>query len=314
MTVAEEHEQRRAGRSTTQAQRTRRQRTFTIDSAGEADDELTTLEEHLIAGGWLPSEHDPDLVLIDARRGRTPPDARHRRSHRLLIVHSERDAIPLLEAGAGDGALIPGDPDAVTARLLTAGRAIEKARRAASLIGRAQRRSATDPLTKIGNRRALEPELRSVLHHVEAGIPAGLLLVDVDRFKIVNDRFGHLVGDRLLAQIGQAIAGVLRDDRDSAHRWGGDEFVILLGDATGADALAVAERVRSSVAALSIGTSDSRADDRVTVSVGLLALPPGAKTTPLAALAVADAALYEAKCAGRDRVCVGTLAGIEDAA
>ena len=314
MTVTEEHEQRRAGRSMAPARRTRPQRTFTIDSAGAADDELMTLEERLITGGWLPSAHEPDLLLVDARRGRMPPGVQHRRSHLLLIVHSEREAVELLEAGAGDGALIPGDPDAVTARLLTAARSIEKTRRAASLIGRAKRRSETDPLTKIGNRRALEPALRSVLHRVAAGIPAGLLVCDVDRFKLVNDRFGHLVGDRFLAEIGQAIAGVLRDDRDSAHRWGGDEFVILLGDATGADALAVAERVRSSVAALSIGTSDSRADDRVTVSVGLLALPPGAKTTPLAALAVADAALYEAKCAGRDRVCVGTLAGIEDAA
>ncbi|MEI8334464.1 MAG: diguanylate cyclase [Chloroflexota bacterium] len=314
MTVAEEHEQRRAGRSMAPARRTRPQRTFTIDSAGAADDELMTLEERLITGGWLPSAHEPDLVLVDARRGRMPPGVQHRRSHLLLIVHSEREAVELLEAGAGDGALIPGDPDAVTARLLTAARSIEKARRATSLIGRAKRRSETDPLTRLGNRRALEPALRSVLHRVEAGIPAGLLIVDVDRFKVTNDRFGHLYGDRFLAEIGQAIAGVLRDDRDSAHRWGGDEFVVVIGDATEAEVAAVAERLRSSVAALAVGTSDSRADDHVTISVGLIALTPGATITPLDALAAADAALYEAKRTGRDRVCVGTLAGTEDAA
>ena len=312
--VTERIEQRRARRVAAPAQRASRLRTFAIDPECVVDTEVETLEERLVSEGWLPSDRDPDVVFLDARDGRVPPDGEHRQVHRLLIVHSARDAVELLAAGVGDDVIVPGDPDAVTARLLVTAGAIDRGRRASSLIAHARRWSVTDPLTLLGNRRALEPALRSVLHRVEAGIPAGLLVCDVDRLKLVNDRFGHLVGDRYLAEIGQAIAGVLRDDRDSAHRWGGDEFVIVIGDATAAEVAAVAERVRSSVAALAVGTSDFRADDRVTISVGLIALPPGATITPLDALAAADAALYEAKRTGRDRVCVGTLAGIEDAA
>lgn len=154
-----------------------------------------------------------------------------------------------------------------------------------------------DPLTGLPNRRAFE--LALVRHLALArryGGDGALLLLDLDRFKRVNDEHGHLVGDRVLVAAAAALRGRVRET-DTVARLGGDEFAVLLAKASPDDARGVA---RSLVAAIAEETAGD-AGRRVTASVGLAVVEDGAELTPEALIARADRAMYEAKATGRDR-------------
>ncbi|WP_419897593.1 GGDEF domain-containing protein [Roseomonas sp. USHLN139] len=145
--------------------------------------------------------------------------------------------------------------------------------------------------------------LAEAWRHAEAGQGLALLLVDVDCFKAYNDRYGHQEGDRILRAIAAAIGVTATRSGDVAARYGGEEFAVLL-PATGPEAAAgMAEALRHRVQALALPHEDGLAG-RVTVSIGVAALPPGTTSTGSAAqlVATADAALYAAKRDGRDRV------------
>jgi len=165
-------------------------------------------------------------------------------------------------------------------------------------VERARSLSYRDALTGVHNRRHLDERGAAIV--ARAGVTSallGALLVDVDRFKAVNDRFGHLVGDQVLRIIADALASEVGDDGLVA-RYGGEEFVALLPGAPLVNAAAIAERVRARVE----GWAWSELADglSVTVSIGVAAeTGPGSLSVLLAA---ADACLYEAKRAGRNRV------------
>jgi diguanylate cyclase (GGDEF)-like protein len=168
--------------------------------------------------------------------------------------------------------------------------------RAREMEARAQR----DPLTGLGNRREVDARLPTLLHTAAAaGQPVALAMLDLDRFKQINDRFGHLVGDAVLV----AVARLLRDSvraGDLLARTGGEEFLAVLPDADPGRAQKVFERVRTCVEAhdwqaLAPGL-------QVTVSIGLAQSPPHPGS---ALMARADAALYRAKEGGRNRVETG---------
>jgi len=157
-----------------------------------------------------------------------------------------------------------------------------------------------DQLTRLGNRREVEDRWPVLLASGRAhGTPLAVAMLDMDRFKQINDRFGHAVGDGVLV----AMAGLLRDNTRSADivaRVGGEEFLLVLPDTGAARALEVCERLRQRVAAhpwaeLAPGLA-------VTLSVGLTGTPPY-DAEQLSARA--DAALYRAKAEGRNRVVVG---------
>jgi diguanylate cyclase (GGDEF)-like protein len=137
--------------------------------------------------------------------------------------------------------------------------------------------------------------------------PVSLAMVDIDHFKLVNDTYGHLVGDRIL----QAVAGGLTAqsrDYDRAGRFGGEEFVLLLAQTTEADALEIAERLRAHVESLAVPVDD-RPDSpvvKVTISIGVTALARGETRELTDLLAAADSALYSAKQNGRNRVAVAS--------
>jgi diguanylate cyclase (GGDEF)-like protein len=151
---------------------------------------------------------------------------------------------------------------------------------------------------------------RAVLRSERGDQPASVLVLDLDHFKLVNDRFGHLVGDQVLAAVAASLRDEVRDE-DLVGRFGGEEFVVLLKGADGDDprsgARAVAERIRERIAALRVavaGPQETAIVEGLTVSIG------GATTsrdgTDLAALLeIADAAMYEAKRAGRNLVRMG---------
>ncbi len=139
--------------------------------------------------------------------------------------------------------------------------------------------------------------------------PLALALVDIDHFKMVNDTYGHLVGDKALRAVTDALRGQLRA-YDLAGRFGGEEFVVLLPHAREADAISVAERLRAHIAAMSIPVGDDVVSGpfvKLTISVGVAALD-GASCELTDMLAAADAALYYAKETGRNKTHVITSA------
>ncbi len=168
--------------------------------------------------------------------------------------------------------------------------------------------SRIDSKTGLLNAGTWEREAASeVARAVRTRTPLALVLIDVDRFKLVNDLHGHLVGDRALRAIARTFKIFLRD-YDLAGRFGGEEFALLLPQTSAADARQIAERVRIHIAETPIRVSDEPGADslNVTVSIGVAALgtswerTTGSQLTDL--LAGADRALYQAKNAGRNHV------------
>jgi diguanylate cyclase (GGDEF)-like protein len=130
-----------------------------------------------------------------------------------------------------------------------------------------------------------------------------IAMLDIDRFKVINDTYGHLVGDQVLKEIARMLTSKLRD-YDVAGRFGGEEFSLLLPQTRSVDALRIAERIRSSIAAMSIIAPGAVGGERVqvTVSIGVAALDAGTDRTYSQLMSAADAALYRAKGGGRDQV------------
>ena len=164
----------------------------------------------------------------------------------------------------------------------------------------AAREAATrDPLTGAANRRhlehALEREVSLVRRH---GGSLALLMIDIDRFKQINDRFGHPGGDRCLMAVAACIAGCVRIS-DTLFRYGGEEFCVLLPRTRARGAARVGERVRRAVGALRIPAGAETI--RLSVSLGVASFAPGDSAAAL--LGKADAALYLAKGSGRNTVC-----------
>jgi diguanylate cyclase (GGDEF)-like protein len=165
--------------------------------------------------------------------------------------------------------------------------------RNASLLGEVEYLATRDGLTGLANRRLFEEALdREVARSYRRSAPLSLVVIDVDHFKDVNDTVGHQAGDAVLRQVGAALVANTKTS-DLPARYGGDEFVVLLPDCAGADALRVAERLRAAVA------RDVTAVP-VTVSAGVGEVPENAGDGERL-VAAADSALYAAKREGRDR-------------
>ncbi len=161
--------------------------------------------------------------------------------------------------------------------------------------------SQQDSLTGIGNRRALDLALERVMSKGDEAPSTAVLLLDIDHFKAFNDVNGHQEGDLCLKRVAGLITGALRVGDQTAYRFGGEEFLILLRDTGTEEALVVAERVRRAVARARIPTSP-RAVTFVTISVGVASGRVDRETTTALLIAEADTALYAAKRNGRDRI------------
>ena len=155
-----------------------------------------------------------------------------------------------------------------------------------------------DPLTGLFNRRAFQDALDAHLSADGASTPFSVAFVDVDRFKEINDRHGHAVGDEVLVAVARMLQSALRS-QDVLARIGGEEFAVLLPSTDLSSSLSVAERLRSTIGAMRTDAADGAAS--VTVSIGL-AGSQSAFGSVEAMLEAADAAMYTAKREGRDRV------------
>jgi diguanylate cyclase len=160
----------------------------------------------------------------------------------------------------------------------------------------------TDQLTSLHNRRAYEIAIQDHIHRAEEQqTRCSLLLIDIDRFKLFNDTYGHQVGDKVLAYVALALKQCVRGD-DFVARYGGEEFVVLLPNTHFHDALQVAETLRERISErrLAIGKDKKLSLGAITVSIGLASLQKGDDAETL--FSRADKALYEAKSDGRNCV------------
>lgn len=170
------------------------------------------------------------------------------------------------------------------------------------------RLAATDPLTKLHNRRTFDARFDAEWRHaMRTQRPIAVLFIDIDRFKLFNDTYGHAEGDNVLTSVAQCIGGTVRRSVDVVARYGGEEFVVLLPDTEQAGATRVAQTVCRNVRGLDIENKGSDSG-WVTVSIGCAACVPAPGENMDALLAAADALLYEAKSSGRDQVRSGALA------
>ena len=224
---------------------------------------------------------------------------------RVRRAYGLRDTIaaPLVADDAVVGAIVlsrrVADPWPATARRLLDG----AAREASTALSRAYSHRAAevhasvDALTGLPNRRYFDEFCGLLARRRRADDAVGVLMIDIDRFKDLNDSFGHAVGDQVLRAVGGAIMAAVRDD-DVPARYGGEEFVVLLRNPSRDVAIDVGERVRGAVGALDL---DEFGVAGVSVSVGVAVA--SVPDQPIGALvAEADRALYRAKRAGRDRV------------
>jgi diguanylate cyclase (GGDEF)-like protein len=164
--------------------------------------------------------------------------------------------------------------------------------------------SRADSKTGLLNAATWEREsVTEVARAVRTGSPLAVALLDIDKFKIINDTHGHLLGDVVLKEIANTLNSLLRD-YDLAGRFGGEEFSLLLPQTRAVDAFRIAERVRANIAGLRIIVPGTTGGERVrvTVSIGVAALDAGGKRELSELMSAADAALYRAKAGGRDQV------------
>ncbi len=164
------------------------------------------------------------------------------------------------------------------------------------------RQAQTDGLTGIANRRTFDEVLETEWAAARRDrVPLSLLFLDADRFKLYNDRYGHQEGDVLLKMLALALQNKARRPRDLAARYGGEEFVVLLPDTRSEQARVIAESIRRAVADLAIPHEDNEGGI-VTVSIGVATVVPQGDDASAALVEAADAAVYQAKAAGRNRV------------
>jgi len=163
-----------------------------------------------------------------------------------------------------------------------------------------ERHATTDALTGLSNRHTMEESFEREIRRCEKdSVPVSLIMIDIDNFKVFNDRFGHVAGDRALCAVAKTLKRQFRP-RDLIVRFGGDEFAILLPEVNEKGALTIADRVRQSVSGDTGDSDDSLIQIPIRISMGVAGHTHGNSLSSL--LRAADAALYRAKHAGRNAV------------
>lgn len=223
----------------------------------------------------------------------------------LILVDDTPDQMERLvrglDLGVNDYLIRPVDQNELMARCRTQLRRKKFEDRLRSNYHLSMTLAVTDPLTGLYNRRYLESHLENLMQRaVQEDKPIGLMALDIDHFKLVNDTHGHAAGDEVLKEFAARVKRCVRFI-DLAARTGGEEFVVVMPDSTRETCMAVAERLRETIAEMPVQLPDQDLQIPITVSVGV-SLSQGASDSPSLILRRGDDALYAAKNSGRDRV------------
>ncbi|WP_394778116.1 diguanylate cyclase domain-containing protein [Undibacterium sp.] len=254
----------------------------------------------------IAKKRRPDLILLDVQMPEMDgfavcralkADSDTRDGSVIFVTAGDDDASELmaLEAGAVDFIAKPLRPAIVRARVETHLTLQRQSREMKKLVHR-------DGLTGIFNRRYFDEQLATeVQRHRRQNLPLGLMLVDVDHFKIYNDTMGHLQGDACLQKIAATLSAAARRPAEVVARYGGEEFAIILPGSDEQDTEKFGAWVLQNIRELALPHPHSPTSGTVSISVGLVSCFPDPHLTPELMIARADQALYKAKSQGRNR-------------
>jgi len=248
---------------------------------------------------WVLPEVD-GVELCRRLRGR-PEGAPYTYTILLTAKSRKQEMLEAMDAGADDFLAKPFDPHELKARLLVGKRIVELQQKLISANDALHFAACHDFLTGVWNRAEILGFLQRELARARRDVTnVGIVLVDVDHFKKVNDQFGHDAGDCVLKEIAKRLVNALRE-YDGVGRYGGEEFLVVLSGCSGDHLKERAEQVRRAISDLPFSTTQGPIS--VSLSVGAITIENRDKSLPIEALLKqADAALYGAKASGRDRV------------
>ncbi|MCO5730621.1 PleD family two-component system response regulator [Rhizobium sp. SSA_523] len=273
--------------------------------------EVTALSDPQ-AGVFEAAENPFDLVIISGNGEDYDPlrlcsqlrSLERTRFLPLLLVTETGDEemiVRALDLGVNDYIVRPLDPNELVARTLTQIKRKRFNDRLRSSVRQTIELAVTDGLTGLNNRRYLDNHLKTLFNRAAArGRPLSVCITDIDRFKQVNDTYGHDIGDEVLKEFARRIRATVRG-ADLACRYGGEEFVLVMPDTDSVSAAAIAERLRSMIESVPFQLPGTGHSLTITASIGL-ASNSGAIDTPEQLMKHADRALYQAKNSGRNRV------------
>ena len=257
----------------------------------------------------IAREESPDLILLDinmpvfdgyelCRLLKDDPDTKQIPIIFLTALTTPEDETRGLEAGAADYISKPINPNIVCARVKNQ---VEVKLQRDYL----EKLSTIDPLTGVANRRCFDDTLKREWRRCQRDKkPLSLLAIDIDCFKLYNDHFGHLIGDKCLIQVANLLDNALNRGGDLFARIGGEEFIALLPDTPLESLGIVAERLRSAIEDAEIPHKSSSVAKVVTISVGGATMIPDKELEPVDLYAQADKRLYAAKQKGRNQFCI----------
>ncbi len=248
----------------------------------------------------------PDLILLDIMMPemdgyeviRQLKECERTRSIPVIFVTAKGDVEDEqrgLELGAVDYITKPFFPPIVRARVRTQINLIQKTEMLEKLV-------FLDGLTHIPNRRRFDEVFDKEWRRAcRSGRPLTLIICDIDFFKIVNDKYGHAVGDDCLRRVALHLETLLGRAGDFVARYGGEEFAVLLPEVDVNGAIIMSEKIRTEIEALAIEHAFSPVSDRVTISLGAATTIPTQADSPMDLIEAADKMLYDAKESGRNQ-------------
>ena len=281
-----------------------------LTASGFAVEEARSGEEAVAA----VHKHPFDVVLLDinmpgmggieaCRRIRSASP--HAGIVMITVRDFDDDKIRGLDAGADDYITKPFDQNELQVRLRAGTRLVDLQSQLLKAREDLREQATRDSLTRLWNRSSILGELgRELARSERESRPLGVVIVDLDHFKQINDTYGHLAGDAVLREAARRMQNGIRQ-YDSIGRYGGEEFLILLPGCGEAEIFAQADRLRKQLAQAEMSVNDCSV--RVTASFGVTTALPGERCTEESLIRKADEALYVAKKSGRNRVEILTL-------